>query len=144
MGLQTDLARLQNAKAALKTSIAAKGVTVPDAALLDGYAALVGQIQQGPASYTGTVTAGSGNAYQLCLRYVSSGAISAKTLGSGESATITVDAGSALALLQFSGAYTARNAALNFYTGHGGDNLGVALPTGDNFSVSSYYYSGGN
>lgn len=42
-----EISRLTTAKADLKTAIEGKGVTVPSATLLDGYAALVGQIQQG-------------------------------------------------------------------------------------------------
>lgn len=42
-----ELTRIQNAKAALATSIAAKGVAVPAATKIDGYAALVDQISQG-------------------------------------------------------------------------------------------------
>ena len=47
MSISTEIARLQQAKADLKTAIEAKGVTVPAATTLDGYAALVDQIQQG-------------------------------------------------------------------------------------------------
>lgn len=42
-----ELTRIQNAKAALATSIAAKGVEVPAATKIDGYSALVDQIAQG-------------------------------------------------------------------------------------------------
>ena len=42
-----EITRLQGAKADLKTAIEAKGVTVPSATKIDGYATLVGQIQQG-------------------------------------------------------------------------------------------------
>lgn len=42
-----ELTRIQNAKASLATSIAAKGVEVPAATKIDGYAALVDQISQG-------------------------------------------------------------------------------------------------
>ena len=44
-----EISRLTTAKADLKTAIEGKGVTVPSATLIDGYAALVGQIQQGGA-----------------------------------------------------------------------------------------------
>ena len=41
MSIQTELTRLTNAKAAIKTAIEGKGVTVPDTTLLDGMAALI-------------------------------------------------------------------------------------------------------
>lgn len=45
-----ELTRIQGAKAALATSIAAKGVEVPASTKVDGYAALVDQIAQGGGS----------------------------------------------------------------------------------------------
>lgn len=47
MSISSEIARLQQAKSDLATSIENKGVTVPAATTLDGYAALVDQIQQG-------------------------------------------------------------------------------------------------
>lgn len=47
MSIATEITRLQTAKDDLKTAIEAKGVTVPSATKLDGYAALVGQITTG-------------------------------------------------------------------------------------------------
>ena len=47
MSVASEIQRLQTAKSDLATSIAAKGVTVPAATTIDGYAALVDQIQQG-------------------------------------------------------------------------------------------------
>lgn len=47
MSVATEITRLQGAKADLKTSIEAKGVTVPSATLISGYAALVDQIETG-------------------------------------------------------------------------------------------------
>ena len=47
MSIASELSRLQQAKSDLATSIANKGVIVPAATTLDGYAALVAQIQQG-------------------------------------------------------------------------------------------------
>ena len=44
MSITTDLKRLQDAKADLKTAIESKGVTVPSDALLDDYPALVSSI----------------------------------------------------------------------------------------------------
>ena len=47
MSIQTELTRIINAKAAIKTSIEGKGVTVPDGTLLDGMAALIESIEAG-------------------------------------------------------------------------------------------------
>lgn len=47
MSIQTELNRLQNAKSSLKNAIQNKGVSVPSATTLDGYAALVQQIETG-------------------------------------------------------------------------------------------------
>lgn len=47
MSIQTELTRITNAKAAIKTAIEGKGVTVPDATMLDGMAALIESIEAG-------------------------------------------------------------------------------------------------
>ena len=47
MSIQTELSRIINAKAAIKAAIEGKGVTVPDATLLDGMAALIESIEAG-------------------------------------------------------------------------------------------------
>lgn len=47
MSIQTELTRLTNAKAAIKTAIEGKGVTVPSGTLLDGMAALIESIETG-------------------------------------------------------------------------------------------------
>lgn len=47
MSISTEITRLENAKAAIKTTIEGKGVTVPDTTLLDGMAALIDSIQSG-------------------------------------------------------------------------------------------------
>lgn len=47
MSIATEISRLQTAKADLKTAIEGKGVTVPSATLLDGYADLVDSISGG-------------------------------------------------------------------------------------------------
>lgn len=50
MSIQTQIDRLANAKAAIKTAIEGKGVTVPDATMLDGLASLIDGIETGGAS----------------------------------------------------------------------------------------------
>lgn len=47
MSIASEITRLQNAKAGLKTAIEGKGVTVSSSTKLDGYADLVDSIQQG-------------------------------------------------------------------------------------------------
>ena len=57
MSIQTELTRITNAKAAIKTAIEGKGVTVPDGALLDGMASLIESIEAGGGKVTtGTFT----------------------------------------------------------------------------------------
>nr|DAK80911.1 MAG TPA: tail protein [Caudoviricetes sp.] len=56
-GVKAQIERLTNAKAALKTAIEAKGVTVPSSTNLDGYSALVDSIQTGVDTSDATATA---------------------------------------------------------------------------------------
>ena len=64
MSIQTDLTRIKNAKAAIKAAIEGKGVTVPDATLLDGMAALIESIEAGCGNYvTGSFTIADESTY---------------------------------------------------------------------------------
>ena len=60
MSIQTELTRITNAKAAIKTAIEGKGVTVPAGTLLDGMAALIESIEAGGSGdfsiQAGTIT----------------------------------------------------------------------------------------
>lgn len=57
MSIQTDLTRLQSAKAAIKAAIEGKGVIVPEATRLDGMASLIESIEAGGgAIYTESIT----------------------------------------------------------------------------------------
>ena len=47
MSVQSEITRLENAKTAIKAAIEGKGVTVPDATLLDGMASLIESIEAG-------------------------------------------------------------------------------------------------
>ena len=47
MSVQSEITRLENAKAAIKAAIEGKGVTVPEATLLDGMPALIESIETG-------------------------------------------------------------------------------------------------
>ena len=51
MSIQTELTRITNAKAAIKAAIEGKGVTVPDATLLDGMATLIESIEAGGGGF---------------------------------------------------------------------------------------------
>lgn len=55
MSISSEITRLQNAKASIKTSIEGKGVTVPSATKLDGYSTLIDSIQTG-ITPTGTIS----------------------------------------------------------------------------------------
>ena len=61
MSIQTELTRITNAKAAIKTAIEGKGITVPDATLLDGMAAMIESIETGGGARIarGTITPAS-------------------------------------------------------------------------------------
>ena len=82
MSIQTDLTRLTNAKAAIKTAIEGKGVTVPEATLLDGMAALIESIEAGSIQIGNFTTVTYGNfqlaedssEYTIDLGYKGSGA----------------------------------------------------------------------
>ena len=58
MSIASDVTRIESAKAAIKAAIEGKGVTVPDATLLDGMAALIESIETGGSIRVeqGTVT----------------------------------------------------------------------------------------
>lgn len=58
MSVSSEIARLTSAKAAIKTAIEGKGVTVPSSTKLDGYADLIDDIQTGGGGATLTPTAG--------------------------------------------------------------------------------------
>ena len=51
MSIQTELTRITNAKAAIKTAIEGKGVTVPTGTLLDGMASLIESIEAGGGGF---------------------------------------------------------------------------------------------
>lgn len=50
MSIASEISRIQTAKAAIKTSIENKGVTVPSGTLIDGYSTLIDQIEGGGGS----------------------------------------------------------------------------------------------
>ena len=52
MSIQTELTRITNAKAAIKTAIEGKGVTVPEGTKLDNLAALIEGIEAGVGDFS--------------------------------------------------------------------------------------------
>lgn len=76
MSIQTALTRITNAKAAIKAAIEGKGVTVPEATLLDGMAALIESIEAGGGSnyivethvvtFTDEIICAKGATVELC------------------------------------------------------------------------------
>ena len=83
MSIQTDLTRIKNAKAAIKTAIEGKGVTVPDATLLDGMAALIESIEAGGGG------SGTGSGYATGTYTVASDI----TIGTDISKALKIDTG---------------------------------------------------
>lgn len=71
MSVQSQIDRLAAAKAAIKTVIEGKGVTVPDATALDGFAALIEAIEAGGGIKVaaGTITPTDMNASQLDITH---------------------------------------------------------------------------
>lgn len=68
MSVQTQIDRLASAKAAIKTAIEGKGVTVPDGTLLDGMASLIESIEAGGGGIN--ATAGTVNVSSDVQNYV--------------------------------------------------------------------------
>ena len=64
MSISTEIARLQNAKASIKTSIENKGVTVPSSTKLDGYSALIDTIHTGSQVTVESLTVTQNGTYQ--------------------------------------------------------------------------------
>ena len=60
MSIQTELTRITNAKAAIKTAIEGKGVTVPAGTLLDSMASLIESIEAGGGGGIGEYAIESG------------------------------------------------------------------------------------
>ena len=70
MSIQTELTRIINAKAAIQTAIEGKGVTVPEATLLDGMASLIEAIEAGGGAtepYIEEVIDGNGDLTNVTL-----------------------------------------------------------------------------
>lgn len=66
MSIQTEIDRLASAKAAIKTAIEGKGVTVPNGTILDGFASLIDGIEAGGG---GGCTSGTFTVTEETYRY---------------------------------------------------------------------------
>lgn len=66
MSIQTEINRLASAKAAIKTAIEGKGVTVPNGTILDGFASLIDGIEAGGG---GGCTSGTFTVTEETYRY---------------------------------------------------------------------------
>lgn len=98
MSLSNEITRLQTAKSDLKTAIENKGVTVPSATKLDGYASLVDDIETmtvDPISITsnGTYSAPSGHAYSPVTVSVPTFTPTIQSLSVTENGTYTAPSG---------------------------------------------------
>ena len=102
MSVQSEVSRLNAAKSDLASAITAKGVTVPGTTKLDGYAALVEQIEAG----------GGGGAYDI-------------------TATDNGDGTQSLAIADAAGGeeetYTVTHMGLIIYTGSAGDIVNLSI-----------------
>ena len=101
MSIQSEVSRLNAAKSDLASAITAKGVTVPGTTKLDGYAALVEQIE-----------AGGGGAYDI-------------------TATDNGDGTQSLAIADAAGGeeetYTVTHMGMIIYTGSAGDIVNLSI-----------------
>ena len=84
MSVQSELTRLETAKAAIKAAIEGKGVTVPAGTLLDGMASLIESIEAGGGGGSGT-----GSGYATGIYTVASEI----TIGTNKSKALKIDTG---------------------------------------------------
>ena len=138
MSVQTEISRLESAKAAIKTAVEGKGVTVPDATLLDGMAALIESIEAGGGGGGGV----SGNGEWSSGTYTPS---ETKTIGTSVSKAIKIDTGLSdiryFAIIRNSSistdyAYEFIMAAWDY---NNGDYYGFRLANSSKASISSIY-----
>lgn len=74
MSIASEISRLQTAKVSIKTAIENKGVTVPSATKLDGYASLIDSISGSSNIVQGEFTTGSSSGYHnITLPYTGNG-----------------------------------------------------------------------
>lgn len=146
--ISTEIARIQQAKSDLKTSIEGKGVTVPSATKIDGYAALVDQISTGGGAsniVTGEFTAQSSTGVQsITLSYSGSGypimayiVVKGGAYASGTT-WYNLKRLSAIAVWSLS---KSNMATAPTYTTSGAENSGVTLVLYKNNSSSSTSYA---
>lgn len=132
MSIQTELTRLTNAKAAIKAAIEGKGVTVPDATLLDGMAALIESIEAGGGGKfaSGTIT----SAANISLGPDANFEI--------ETGFLNIDADVNFVLLLLNGELTSAQNNTHFIGRQKGDSVAIAYKTVSNTSAryDTMYY----
>lgn len=132
MSVQSEITRLTNAKAAIKAAIEGKGVTVPDATLLDGMASLIASIEAGGGGKfaSGTIT-------------------SAKNISLGPDANFEIETGFLhttkdvnFVLLLLNGALTSAQNNTHFIGNQAGSDVAIAYKTVSNTSAryDTMYY----
>ena len=94
MSIQTELTRITNAKAAIKTAVEGKGVIVPDGTLLDGMAALIEAIEAGgggvtcgsitPLTYIKEIEHGLGTVPRMFMWYTDFVSMTGRKMGANE------------------------------------------------------------
>lgn len=136
MSIANELTRLQNAKKAITSAIAQKGVTVPSTTKLDGMASLIGQIKTGGGAEMVTGTIGGMNVPGIVWYVDASGR--AQTLWGG--GTLTCPKNSFLICDEAftDSAITSNCTLVNSYTLDNGficNKLLIVQVTGNNFSV---------
>lgn len=82
MSIQSEVSRLQSAKASLAAAIEAKGVSVPETTKLDGYSDLVEQIEAGGGGGGGSAGVQSLNGLAGALQILAGDNISVSASGS--------------------------------------------------------------
>lgn len=153
MSIASEITRLQNAKASIKTSIEGKGVTVPSSTTLDGYAALITSIPTGggesswtklgekdievtsaatQASSAGTVSCGSAAATKDKIIYVrvrdTAGPRAGYFLGSDNFFINTNKANSSTSAMTLAGRFIHRYTTSNTYALYtGGSTTGYGV-----------------
>lgn len=140
MSIQTELTRIKNAKAAIKTAIEGKGVTVPEATLLDGMAALIESIEAGGGGVKiGNFTTVNYGSFQLA-EDVSSYTIDLGYKGSGENPVVE----QFIILRDMPSTYAGTNTKNSLAIAVMLSNATSSATSGSNLSIARYYNSSGS
>ena len=138
MSIQTELTRITNAKAAIKTAVEGKGVTVPAGTLLDGMAALIESIEAGGNVKIGNFSTFNYGSFQLA-EDVSTYTIDLGYKGSGLNPVVEQFFLSRDMTSTFSGTETTNSLVIAASL----ENVTSATSAGSGVSVARYYNSSG-